>query len=191
LDMALNTLRDKKGDVVIDIPVQGSLSQPTFSFNDVMRQVTLRALKMATLSMIKHAIQPYGTAITAAQMLTKAGKRITTIKVQDINFSNKDPRLDQRAKLQLDKLAQLLTNKEALRLNICAFTSADEIAALAEDFPGSETPQDFALALATKRAKAVKLYLDQEQGVEGERLYLCQSQVDTKSDAAPRVELSL
>lgn len=191
LDVALNTLRNKNGDVVIDIPVQGPLSQPAFSFNDVMRQVTLRALKMATLSMIKHAIQPYGTAITAAQMLTKAGKRITTIKVQDIKFPNDDHHLDEQAKLQLDKLSELLTNKKELRLNICAFTTEQEVAALVKASVDPNASPDLALALASNRSKAVKLYLGQQQGIAEERLYLCQSQVDTKNDATPRVELSL
>ena len=141
--------------------------------------------------MIKHAIQPYGTAITAAQMLTKAGKRITTIKVQDIKFPNDDHHLDEQAKLQLDKLSELLTNKKELRLNICAFTTEQEVAALVKASVDPNASPDLALALASNRSKAVKLYLGQQQGIAEERLYLCQSQVDTKNDATPRVELSL
>jgi len=191
LDKALSTLRDKRGDVKITVPISGSLSEPTFSLKDLMRQVTVKALKTATVSVIKRAIQPYGTAITAVQLLTKAGKRITVIKVQDIDFAVGDQGLDELDQLQLNKLAELLKQKEKLRLNICAFTSRIEADSLLLEDALPETRESLALALASKRGKAVKRYLSDEQGIDSQRLYLCQSQVESKNAASSRVELSL
>ena len=188
LDIALDTLRDKNDDVSINIPVRGNLNEPSFSVNDVIRQVTAKALKLATFSAVKHVIQPYGTALTVATIATKTGKKLTAVKVEDIVFSALELELDATDKAVLDKLALLLAEKQKLRLNICSLTTAEEIAALTGE-DGKKEHQG--LALADQRSKVVKSYLLENKGIAADRLFLCQSQIDSEPGAAARVELSL
>lgn len=116
LDYALNILRDKKGNVKLNVPIKGDVNNPDFSINHVMRIAMGKALKMASVSYLKNFLQPYGTMITVAQA---AGNYATRVTIDPVKFNQGDAAITEDAQTYLSKVSTLLGDKDGLQVAVC------------------------------------------------------------------------
>ena len=123
LDSALELLRNDQGDIELNLPVNGDISSPAFGSGDILRQVSSRALREASVAYLKYAFQPYGTLITVGSWLNDQAQKIR-LDALSFNHGQSELTLEQQAYLQ--KLGQLLQKKEQLRVRACPVISGLE-----------------------------------------------------------------
>jgi len=124
LDSALGLLRDDDGDIEIELPIKGNINSPEFGSGDVLRQVSTTALRTASLSYLKYAFQPYGTLITVGSWLNDQAQKI---RLDPLLYSNGQSTLSPEQQSYLQKLAELMSKKQALRIKACPIIANNEL----------------------------------------------------------------
>ncbi|WP_299979759.1 DUF748 domain-containing protein [uncultured Pseudoteredinibacter sp.] len=197
LDSALGLLRDDNGDIKLDLPVDGDISSPAFGSGDILKQVSSRALKEASVAYLKYAFQPYGTLITVGSWLNEQAQKI---RLDSLAFDHGQSELSQEQKDYLRKLGQLLQKKDKLRVRACPVISAQEETWIAQQNVQSQESQAFKQAeqsstakikpdleiknaqqLANVRLEALKSYMTQQFAIGPDRLISCKVQNDNKN----------
>ena len=184
LDTALGLLRDKNGDVTLDLPMEGNINAPDFSLASVMGQVSTKVLKKATIVGLKYMFQPYGTFITVGSWL---GKKATAVRLDPLVYPTGEVELTAKHKTYLAKVAEIMKNKEGLRIKLCAQTVGAEQKALHQQAlsanPQAQPPaEDKLVEMAKQRAETARDYLVETGQVEVDRLLLCQPSYDGNAE---------
>lgn len=185
LDVALNTLRDKNNNIQLNIPVTGNISDPSFNFSDILKQASAKATRSASMGLLKHALQPYGTMITVAELAYKGGKKLTAIKLTPIGYQAASAGLEGTQVDYLEKIAALMKERPDIGVTLCGIATRDELAA--------EQADEILLELAQNRAAGVKNHLVHRLEIDASRLYSCLPKIEEASEnkRVGRVELLL
>ncbi|MFH1728334.1 MAG: hypothetical protein ABIA04_07945 [Pseudomonadota bacterium] len=184
LDYALSILRDKNNDVKLSLPITGNIENPDFNINSIIFKTLGKALKMASVSILKNLFQPYGALITVVKLAKMGGDYITRIQLDPILFDAGSTNVNQQIKEYLEIVKKLMNEKIELRLTICGIaTDADLL-----NSDKVKNNKDKLLPMAEERSKVIYEYLS-EQGINAERLFLCNPEIDNEAEAKPRVLL--
>lgn len=205
LDAALSLLRDKDDNIKLKLPVKGDLESPDFDIADAINQSLGTAMKFAAMHYIKLALQPYGTLISLYQAAGTAGKMMTSIRMDPVNYAPNAAVLDEAATSYLQTSLKLLTERPKLNIKICGKAGREDYAAMVQaqalksgkkaaplvkevaQLPPEINEQ--LLKLARERGDAVKRYLVEQGGIDAGRLFVCHPEVDFAEESKPRAEL--
>lgn len=210
LDSALGLLRNDEGDIELNLPVNGDISSPAFGSGDILRQVSSRALREASVAYLKYAFQPYGTLITVGSWLNDQAQKI---RLDALSFNHGQSALTVEQQAYLQKLGQLLQKKEQLRVRACPVISGQEELWIKTQIdqqtklgnenektqePGSQAPVVSSTsttttteapailefkdgnALAKARMAALKQFMQDNFAIGPDRLLSCKLQIDNK-----------
>ncbi len=210
LGTALSMLRNKKDEISLKLELKGEIDKPEFGIKDAINQALARAMKYAALSYLKYTLQPFGTYITIAQVVGKAGKEIAKVRLDPITFPAAEIVLDETASQYLVKVQEVLSNRPELRIELCGKAVARDRIALLERRQALEKKEqkqgeikketaaveeavsdEILLDFARERAKLVKEALVNQYSINHERIYLCLPEIDDTPDKEPYVELLL
>ncbi len=150
VETALSVLKDDNNNIRIDVPLSGDISQPDVGINDVISQVSRKALRTATLYYLKQSLVPYGQLISLASF---AGDQLFAIRLNDLNYEPQQLELNEEHIAYLDTVAEMMSNKPELELQACPVASEQEVAAWGDAWYSE----------AVKRGAAVKAYLAEKQ----------------------------
>ncbi|MBB6521058.1 DUF748 domain-containing protein [Pseudoteredinibacter isoporae] len=198
LDSALGLLRDDNGDVRLELPVDGNIDSPEFGSGDILKQVSSRALREASVAYLKYAFQPYGTLISVGSWLSDQAQKI---RLDSLAFDNGQTELSEQQKEYLQKLGELLQKKEQLRVRACPVISASEerwieaqktlqAQAQAQNSEAGNSEQapspdladiKDANQLAEARTESLRRFMKARFDIGPERLLTCKTQTDEKS----------
>ncbi len=188
LNSALGLLRDKRGNIKLDLPVSGDLQNPEISIQDAINTALGKAMRKAAFTYVKHALQPYGTLITLAEVATEAGKKLA-MRLEPIRFAAGSAELDADPLAYVERIAGMMGERPEMRVTLCGIaTEADRgaLQAAGKPFEG-ESP---VLELAAARANAVRKLLA-ERKVPADRLFSCNPKLETGADAEPMVRVEI
>ena len=150
VETALSVLKDDNNNIRIDVPLSGDITQPDVGINDVINQVSRKALRTATLYYLKQSLVPYGQLISIASL---AGDQLFAIRLNDLNYEPQQLELNEEHIAYLDTVAEMMSNKPELELQACPVASEQEVAAWGDAWYSE----------AVKRGAAVKAYLAEKQ----------------------------
>ena len=201
VNMALDMLRDNRGDIEMNVPITGNLDDPNININEIINKALMSSLSSGAMTYATLVLQPYGSIILAAQlagdMMEEAGKP----KLTPITFDELAITLNPQMTDYASKISELLKKSEQFRLRICG------VAARLEGVPPAQPSEagkkqasappepvktdEELLLLAEARSDAVMAAL-QEHGIATDRLFTCRGKVEeAKAGIKPRVELTL
>jgi outer membrane protein OmpA-like peptidoglycan-associated protein len=202
LDAALDLLRDKQDNIMLDVSVDGDIKDPQFDVSKVINKAVANATKFAVTTYLKFMLQPWGAMLMAAEMVGKTG----TVSLDPISFAPAQTDLDARQQEYLDKIAALLQERPDIALNICGLASEQDRQALLadgnkqqaagqpKDKPDtaavSEVANERLLELATQRGELVKQELIR-RGIAVGRLFDCHPNMDGADTNPSQVNLFL
>jgi len=202
VDMALDMLRDARGDISMDVPVSGGLDDPNINVSDVINKALISSMTSGALTYAKLVLQPYGSIITAAGFVAGLAKDAAKPKLTPIQFDERLATLRPDMSEYAVKISELMKSK-AFRLQICGVATRIEGAAAPQppaqpgkkETPKTVPPQPMSdeqlLVLAEARSDVV-LKAIQDQGIAADRLFNCRPNIDEDPvKASPRVEMIL
>jgi hypothetical protein len=171
LDTALSVLRDDNNNIKLEVPLSGDITDPDVGINDVINQISTKALKTATLYYLKQSLQPYGAFISLASF---AGDQLFAVRLNDLEYVALATDLTDKQKEYLDTVGKMMSKKTDLELQVCPVVSNDE----------AKQWGDHWFNHAQKRSGAVKAYLanvkDKGGNVLSSRISLCEPQKGDK-----------
>lgn len=198
LATALFLLKDRKGEVELDVPIETDFDNFEIGFDDIIQTALIRAARTTAVAYAQYALQPYGSLLLAKNLLGA----ITKPKFEPVIFDPASDELNSITRDYIDKLGALLVSKSDLSVTICGFAGMAELPQLREIEKGNTTVSDMVSAetkviddvtlirsLAKVRSLVVRDLL-LESGVSSERLFACTATAETIG-GQPRVEISL
>jgi len=189
VDMALDMLRDDRGDIVMNVPIKGRLDDPDVNASSVINTALTGAMSSGAMTYAKLALQPYGAILMAGEFALKQARSAAKPKLTPIRFKERSPSLDDAMEDYASKIAALMKQKD-FRLQICGVATRIEGGGATPDRPRILDDEQL-LKLAEKRSDAVVQAI-QGKGVAADRLYNCRPVIDeNKKGAEPRVDMLL
>ncbi|MCF7822445.1 MAG: DUF748 domain-containing protein [Mariprofundaceae bacterium] len=189
VNMAIDLLRDSRGDIAMDVPISGRLDDPDVNLNDAIRQALSSAMSAGAVSYAKQLLQPYGTIITAVQMASDVLQKASRPKLTPVRFNERSSDLEPDMADYALKISLLMKQKD-LRLQICGVATRIEGGGVTPDRPlimNDEKLHNLAEARSDTVLKTI-----QDHGIASDRLYSCRPTIDEKlKNVSPRVELIL
>ena len=188
LETGLAMLKDKHDQIALDLPITGNIKDPKFRINDVINLALGKATKMAALTAVAFAIQPYGAILVASQMIDS---NTFAAKLDAIEFKAgtlepiKDP------KDYIKKLATMLTDRPAIQLSVCGVVTAQDKEALLKKDPKIKISDQQLKKMARQRTELIKNLFLKEYNTEPDRLIGCSPFIETDLKAKARVDIGL
>lgn len=199
VDMALDMLRDDRGDITMEVPITGHLDDPNVNVSDVINKALVSSMSSGAMTYAKLLLQPYGAIYMAAEFAAGAAMDASKPKLTPIQFTPRSTELSVEMADYASKIAVLMKDKE-FRLEICGIATrmegaVPEAGSGRERFKKAEDLQPMSdealLKMGEARSDAVMKEI-QEQGIAAERLFNCRPHIDErKTKALPRVDLIL
>ncbi len=205
LGTAIMVLQDNDSNIDLQIPIDGSLDDPQFGYQTVINKLAGKGLKSAALGYLTKALQPFGTLISLGKMVAEAQSKGTFISLQPVYFTAGDASLSGEATEYMQKIAQMMNERKAMRINICGLAvSADrepvwntlllQNQKQEKPLPPEQLEKQLEPALqqlAQERSDAIKGLLSNQQGINIERLFSCYPKVDLTLKDKPQVALGI
>jgi len=173
LSTALNILQDSDGNIALEVPIDGSLDDPNFRLGSAVNVAIAEALKAASMSYLKYAIQPWGAALFVGEQLTG---RLGKINFDPITFAEGESKLGSDALTYLDKLSKLLIQKSKLGITVCPKTGLNDETMLRKESRRKVSNEQIAEqleALGNNRYQAIKGYMVDQHQIESRRIIKC------------------
>jgi hypothetical protein len=171
LPTALSLLEDGDGEIELDMPLKGSLDDPSFSAKGIMRFLMLRAVKEATVYYLKAALLPQNTLFSIADLFGgMVYNKLTELPA--IRYKKEQIDLTKEQFAFLDRVAVMMSKKAKLRFKVCGVSAA---------YDGEPTT---AKSLADQRVAKARRYLVDEKQIAADRLMQCLSEHDPEIESA-------
>jgi len=202
VDMALDMVRDDRGDISMDVPITGLLDDPNIDVNDIITTALFSSMSGGAMTYAKLVLQPYGAIYMAAETAVDAAQEASKPRLTPIQFKERSTALSPEMSDYTSKIAALMKSKE-FRLEICGVATRiegelvpqppGEVGEQEDPYTASLQPlsDEELLNLAETRSDTVLTAIVQ-QGIAAERLFNCRPAIDEeKIEASPHVELIL
>ena len=179
LSTAIALLEDRDGNIKLEVPIAGDLTDPQFRVLGALNPIIMKAVA-GTAAL---ALQPLGSVLLVGSLLADQALKIT---FEPARFEPGSTELDAAARKYLGQLASKLGEKPKLRVRLCGVVADAE---RPRDKKGEYTDKEAdALAMAHQRADAVRRYMA-EQGATKAQLRTCRPAIDKSEAAKPRVDI--
>lgn len=208
LDSALSLLRDKDDNIQLELPISGNIKSPDFDIADAINQSLSTAMKFAAMSYIKLALQPFGALVSIYQVANSAGKMVSAVRLDPVSFPPGESQLNEEAMAYLKNTSKLMATRPKLNIKICGKATTLELISILKKHEKETVQRDqktinnekkagilkpeheeLLSTLARARSIAVKDYLVTNGGIDPDRLFICQPNIDREETATPRVDL--
>lgn len=205
LGTAISVLQDGDDNIKLDLPVEGSLDDPQFGYQDIVNRLATKGIKKAAFSFLTKALQPYGALISLASTAIDANRSGAFITLAPVNFAAGTTTVAADMGGYLDKIGEMMTSRKGLRLNVCGNAVKDDRTSLlpllekenkakTKPLPPAELEvvmlERLQLLASARGEQVTNMLLD--KGVTKERLFSCFPVPNLKNDELkPGVVLSL
>jgi hypothetical protein len=205
LDFALGLLRDKNGMIELKLPINGDIHSPNFSVGHIVGKVMFKVISETIINYY----MPFGLIVSGTLQDT-----LSNLSFEPVKFAPGETLLNEAAVANLDKLSEMLLNREQLTLSFCAPSTwydwaaryaPDELerAAAGDDTLDAEaatseepapvvSPEQRAALkyIANQRSDVVKEYLI-GQGVKTGQVILCEGDFEPNNKALPQMDIAI
>ena len=146
LETALSVLKDDNNNINMDVALSGNIKDPNVGLDDILDQVSIKALKAATMYYLQQSLVPYGQFISIGSFVKD---QLFAIRLKDLEFEAQVTELSDANKEYLDTVAGMMKSKTGLELQVCPIASEDEAKVWGDNWS----------AEVAKRSANVKAYL--------------------------------
>ncbi len=169
LPLALGLLKDRKGDIDIDLPISGDLNDPSFKLSSVILNTFVNMITKIVTS----PFSILGSLIEGADQLS------------EIHFVANSAALQEAQTQTLLKLAKALKQRPQLTLEIRAVADAN-----IDRYPETNRSQTELLQLAKERAQTLSQLIIQQGEIDPARVFVLEPQIIPLVNPAPQLNTS-
>ena len=178
LDMALSLLRDRHDNITLEIPISGRLDDLNVGISDVLVTALSSAITTAVAPYLAYTV--LGPAGALAYLGLQAGQAIMDTSFDVLAFDPGQIELNEAQQKILDRIGKTIVKQKEGDYSLCARVNMYELPGVKAD--QGETREEIInnpanrkalFLLGTRRATAVRQYLVQKFGIDGDRLLIC------------------
>ena len=193
LDMALSLLRDSNGDIDLDIPVSGKMSDFTVSKTDIIITAVSKAILVAVTPYL--AYTALGPAGAVAYVGLKAGQEALDVGLPSITFADRATELTDAHKKTLKTIGRQIADNNKQDYSICSKAMIWELADTMDKTAENEqrirqdkTMRKGLLALSRTRAENAYAFLMKHYTIDKDHLLICPPSINYEPTGKPVVK---
>ena len=185
LDLALNQLTDRQGNLSVDIPLTGSIHDPSFGIDGFISILTTKAIQLGAQNYLIQTFLPYANIVTVAML---AGDTLFDINIAPLPYEAGQAKLLEPQLVYGQELAKVLKDKADLQLTICADVSAQRAQEQSALTVRARTEKEL---LGKVRIDNFIAFLVDEHQIDAGRLIPCKVKVSSESSAVDNLNFEL
>ena len=182
--VALGMLKDRDGNVELEVPLSGKTSDPSFGMSGFITLLIKQATMSAAQEYLMTTFVPYANVVSIAMT---AGDFLLKIRFNDLEFPATKTALQPSHNAFLSEFAALLEDKPDENITLCGIGTAADIGKAPGTDISSKADVKKLKTLSLARMKAFKSYMVKTEKLSSSRLLLCTPQIDSAADAKPRI----
>ena len=195
LDTALSMLRDNKGNIELDIPLSGPVSDLNVGISDILITALGKAIVPAASSYLVYSLGPYGAL---AYVGMKVGEKMLQVNLPPVVFAPQKSSLSGEHKKYLERVGKILQERPETDVQICPFVTSwefwakDKVEKVKTDtIEIDEKEREQLIQLGQDRATVVKMHLVDDYSIDANRLLICDTVIETDKKAVSEVKLQM
>ncbi len=192
IETAVGLLKDNDGKIKLSLPVSGDLKSPDFDISGVIASAMTGAVTAALTAPFKLALTP--VSLIAGAITAGSAPGLTPIP-----FAAGSASVDATGEGIVRGLAQVLKERQGLRLKVCGRTTQSDLQALIARLPDRsklstdqmlEQGRAAAQRLAEERTLAARRAFIEVGGIDAGRIGECRATFDAGDQGPPRAEIT-
>ncbi len=188
IEKAMDMLRDKQGNIKLDVPMTGELTDFRVDLGDAIGTALRSGLKSTTIAYLKFVNPTYGVGVT---VLEKVKEQVQKIRIGPIEYEAGKSEPPKGAAKFVAEAAAKLKKDEKLDVRVCPYATGKDLAAIGAKPAGEELGKellDKMFLLGHARAAGIKRELISKHDVDPGRVIVCVTEYDKSENAKPRVK---
>lgn len=186
INMALSMLKDSKGNIEMNVPIEGDLDSPDFQLSGFVALLVERATMSASKKYLMNLFVPYANIIDIGM---QAGEFMLKVRFQDLMLTPSEADIPASADVFIKQFASLMLDKQETQITICAMSTKDDVGLTNTEKLTTEHVDELN-NLSLQRMKNFKDIMVDEYQISSSRLLLCVPRVDNSPGANPRLTFS-
>ncbi|WP_076417714.1 DUF748 domain-containing protein [Colwellia sp. UCD-KL20] len=186
-NVALGMLKDGNGDLILDVPLSGKTSSPSFGISSFIALITKKAVMSATQDYLMTTFVPYANIVSVAM---SAGEFILKLRFEDLPYEPKQVTPNEKQAEYIKQFIAVMKDQKNTRVKICAISTPSDIG-LPAQHKLSEADIKALKTIGDERERAFKSSVVQDKQIETGRILLCTPQIDNSKGAIPRMVISV
>jgi len=188
LNVAISLLKDRNGNVALDVPLSGDIDSPSFGWSGFVATIARRAMAEALSTYLIRTFVPYANLVSIVKF---ASDRVLKIQVDSPEYVATQIELDEQNKGFIKQFRKLLLDKKDVYVKACPVAIPQDMN-LPETLRDLSKEQSDALnAFAKQRGQAFKAKILEGTDISSARILLCAPAVDSSKGAKPRIEFDI
>jgi len=187
LNSALNMLKDDKGNLTLDVPLNGDVSDPEFGISGFIGLITKKAIMSSAESYLINTFLPYANVISVVRI---AGEYMLKLSFENLNYSPTIVDIQPEHLAFVDQFIKLLKDKPDTQVKVCSIAVPTELAGQVNDLEDAKLLEQLK-QISYQRGQAFKAWVVEKGAIDSSRLLLCQPQIDKTKEAKPRIEFEV
>ncbi|MFT7223705.1 MAG: hypothetical protein ACI82Z_001245 [Cellvibrionaceae bacterium] len=190
LNVSLKLLKDKQGNIRLEVPLSGSVNDPAFGLGSIVEIITRKVVAAQARRYLLRTFVPYADVISVA---INATDMILRVRFEDLIYQPRQANIDQTQEAYLQQFIALMKDKPSTQVKICGVATLADLPRNVAKVPESVSGdiQENLRNLAQQRSDAFKAYAVERGAINSSRLLVCNPEIDLAADAKPRIELSI
>jgi hypothetical protein len=185
-NVALGMLKDGNGDLILDVPLSGKTSDPSFGISSFIALITKKAVMSATQDYLMTTFVPYANIVSVAMT---AGEFILKLRFEDLPYQPKQITPDENQAEYIKQFIAVMKDQKDTRVKICAISTPADIGLPVQQKLSTADIKTLK-AIGDKREQVFKTQAV-ENGIQPGRILLCTPQIDSSEGAIPRMVISV
>jgi hypothetical protein len=192
LDLALTMLRDGDGNIDLDVPIEGKLSDMQIGLADLITTALTTAIGAAVKPYLAYTV--LGPTGALAYIGAKVGKSLLKADLPYLDFEQGSSELPDNADKKLEKIGKYIAKEKEQTYSICARVGYNEFGKTSKAAREQNKTEVDAYGrklfnLGEARSIAVREYLLSHFDIEAQRLLICAPYISFDDEEKPRVEI--
>ena len=187
LNSALGLLMDDKGNLELDIPLSGDVSEPEFGVSNFIALVSKKAIMSAAETYLIETFVPYANVLSVVMI---AGEYMLKVSFEDLVYTPTIIDIQPEHMTFVGEFTKLVQDKPDTQVKVCAIATPADLPGV----PVNIEDENYLTQLreiSNQRGQAFKAWLVDKSQIESSKLLICQPQVDTSDDGKPRIEFEV
>jgi hypothetical protein len=184
LNLALGMLKDRDGNVELNLPITGDTRSPKFGFSGFLTLLVKKATLLGARDYLVTTFIPYAQVVNVVAL---AGSYALKVRVNDLPYLPENVDLQPEQQEFLKQFSALLRNRDSTQVKLCAIATAKDIGKEPGSDLTSTEDRERLKEISRQRVSIFKAYMIEEQKISSSRLLFCTPQIDSSMGAVSRL----